>query len=67
MFQKITQLVLKTRKLYQEFNKILNNGILLYKEAIAAIKSQCAKYLLPLKWIEQEEFENLREFQKHEE
>jgi hypothetical protein len=26
--------------------------------------SQCAKYLLPLKWIEQEEFENLREFQK---
>jgi hypothetical protein len=22
---------------------------------------------LPLKWIEQEEFENLREFQKHEE
>jgi hypothetical protein len=53
--------------LYQEFNKILNNGILLSKEAIAAIKSQCAKYLLPLKWIEQEEFENLREFQKHEE
>jgi hypothetical protein len=29
--------------LYQEFNKILNNGILLSKEAIAAIKSvsQC--------------------------
>jgi hypothetical protein len=25
--------------LYQEFNKILNNGILLSKEAIAAIKS----------------------------
>jgi hypothetical protein len=55
--------------LYQEFNKILNNGILLSKEAIAAIKSgsHCAKYLLLLKWIEQEEFENLREFQKHEE
>jgi hypothetical protein len=45
------------------------NGILLSKEAIPAIKSgsQFAKYLLPLKWIEQEEFENLREFQKHEE
>jgi hypothetical protein len=55
--------------LYQEFNKILNNGILLSKEAIAAIKSgsHCEKNLLPLKWIEQEEFENLREFQKHEE
>ena len=26
---------------------------------------QCVKYLLPLKWIKQEEFENLREFQKH--
>jgi hypothetical protein len=55
--------------LYQEFNRILNNGILLSKEAIPAIKngSQCANYMLPLKWIKQEEFENLREFQKHEE
>jgi hypothetical protein len=64
-----TVLNLKNKEMYQEFNTILNNGILLSKEAIAAIKSgsQCAKYLLPLKWIEQEEFENLREFQKHEE
>jgi hypothetical protein len=55
--------------LYQEFNRILNNGILLSKEAIPAIKigSHCVKYLLLLKWIKQEEFENLREFQKHEE
>jgi hypothetical protein len=55
--------------LFQEFNRILNNGILLSKEAIPAIKggSQCAKLLLPLKWIKQEEFENLREFKKHEE
>jgi hypothetical protein len=55
--------------LYQEFNRILNNGILFPKEAIPAIKSgsQCAKYMSPLKWIKQEEFENLREFQKHEE
>jgi hypothetical protein len=39
--------------LYQEFNRTLNNGILLSKEAIPAIKSgsQCAKYLLPLKII----------------
>jgi hypothetical protein len=37
--------------LYQEFNRILNNGILLSKEAIPAMKSgsQCAKYMLPLK------------------
>jgi hypothetical protein len=50
---------MKTHLEIQNGIKKTPNGILLSKEAIAAIKSQCAKYLLPLKWIEQEEFENL--------